>query len=89
MELFEQYDVDGHAAGDLIKSALKSFFIMEKILEFESEIEFVADINEFKDCLMSQDPTQENPNALWFNIDIPKGHLVKAGDRVRVTVEKL
>ena len=61
---------------------------MAKLLEFETEVEFVADINEFKDCLMSQDPTQENPNALWFNIDIPKGHLVKAGDRVRVTVEK-
>jgi hypothetical protein len=62
---------------------------MVKLLEFESEIEFVADINDSKDCLMSQDQTQENPNALWFNIDIPKGHAVKAGDRVRVTVEKL
>ena len=62
---------------------------MAKLLEFETEVEFVADINEFKDCLMSQDLTQENPNALWFNIDIPKGHSVKAGDRVRVTVEKL
>ena len=90
MELFEQYDVDGHAAGDL-KFALLSFplFIMAKLLEFESVVEFVADINDSKDCLMSQDPTQENPNALWFNIDIPKGHAVKAGDRVRVTVEKL
>jgi len=38
---------------------------------------------------MSQDPTQDTPNALWFNIDIPKGHEAKAGDRVRVTVEKL
>lgn len=62
---------------------------MVKLLEFESEVEFVADINDFKDCLMSQDLTQENPNALWFNIDIPKGHAIKAGDRVRVTVEKL
>ncbi|HUH78459.1 MAG TPA: hypothetical protein VLY83_01040 [Methanoregula sp.] len=62
---------------------------MTKFLELESEIEFVADINEYKDCLMSQDPTQENPNALWFNIDIPKGHGLKAGDRVKVTVEKL
>jgi hypothetical protein len=59
---------------------------MTKLLEFDAEVEFVADINDFKDCLMSQDPTQENPNALWFNIDIPKGHAVKAGDRVRVTV---
>ena len=51
-----------------------SFFYMKKLLEIESEVEFVADINDHKDCLMSQDPTQENPGALWFNIDIPKGH---------------
>jgi len=38
---------------------------------------------------MSQDPTQDNPGILWFNIDIPKGHLFKAGDRVRVIVEKI
>lgn len=62
---------------------------MTKVLEFESAIEFVANINEKKDCLMAQDETQENPAALWFNIDIPKGHPLKAGDRVRVTVEKL
>jgi hypothetical protein len=62
---------------------------MTKVLEFESIIDFVADINHHKDCLMSQDPTQENPNALWFNIDIPKGHQIKTGDRVRVIVEKL
>jgi hypothetical protein len=62
---------------------------MEKVLQFESAIEFVADINSYKDCLMSQDMTQENPDALWFNIDIPKGHPVKSGDRVRVTVEKI
>lgn len=62
---------------------------MTKVLEFESEIEFVADINSSKDCLMSQDPTQENPGVLWFNIDIPKGHQLKAGDRVRIIVEKL
>jgi hypothetical protein len=89
LELFEQYDVDGHAAGDVTTAHSFFLFIMEKVLEFESEVEFVADINDHKDCLMSQDPTQENPNALWFNIDIPKGHRVKAGDRVRVTVEKL
>ncbi|MHB8163980.1 MAG: hypothetical protein ACYDDV_06475 [Methanoregula sp.] len=62
---------------------------MAKVLEFESEIEFVADINDHKDCLMSQDPTQETPNALWYNIDIPKGHILKAGDRIRITVEKI
>jgi hypothetical protein len=58
-------------------------------IEFESPVEFVADINEQKDCLMSQDPTQDNPGSLWFNIDVPKGHGFKAGDRVRVTVEKI
>ncbi|MFZ1896585.1 hypothetical protein [Methanoregula sp.] len=61
---------------------------MHKI-EFESSIEFVADINDEKDCLMSQDPTQDNPGALWFNIDILKGHPFRAGDRVRVIVEKI
>lgn len=62
---------------------------MEKILEFEKEIEFVADINDKKDCLMSQDPAQDNPGALWFNIDIPKGHGLKAGDRIRISIEKV
>jgi hypothetical protein len=62
---------------------------MEKILEFETEIEFVADINDRKDCLMSQDPTQDDPGALWFNIDIPKGHSLKAGDRIRISVERV
>ncbi len=55
-----------------------SLFVMAKLLEFESEIEFIADINDYKDCLMSQDPTQDNPNSLWFNIDIPKGHVLKS-----------
>jgi hypothetical protein len=62
---------------------------MTKVLELESEIEFIANINDAKDCLMSQDPTQDNPDALWFNIDIPKGHSLKAGDKVRVTIEKI
>ncbi|MFZ0006478.1 MAG: hypothetical protein WCC86_00910 [Methanoregula sp.] len=58
-------------------------------IEFESSIDFVANINEEKDCLMSQDPTQDNPGVLWFNIDVPKGHSFKTGDRVRVIVEKI
>jgi hypothetical protein len=62
---------------------------MEKILELESAIEFVANIDERKDCLMSQDQTQDNPGSLWFNIDIPKGHSLKAGDRIRITIEKI
>jgi hypothetical protein len=89
VELFEQHNMDGHAKGVLIPSIESHSFIMAKILEFESEIEFVADINDHKDCLMSQDPTQDTPNALWYNIDIPKGHILKAGDRIRITIEKL
>ncbi|ABN57477.1 MULTISPECIES: hypothetical protein [Methanoculleus] len=60
-----------------------------KIIEFEAPVEFVANINDHKDCLMSQDKNHENPEVLWFNIDVPKGHGVRAGDRVRVTVEKI
>jgi hypothetical protein len=62
---------------------------MTKVAEIESEIEFVAVINDRKDCLMAQDNTQDDPACMWFNIDVPKGHGLKAGDRVRVTVEKL
>lgn len=62
---------------------------MKKIAEIESVIEFVAAINDEKDCLMSQDNTQDQPGTLWFNIDVPKGHGVKAGDRVKITIEKL
>ena len=60
-----------------------------KIVEFEAPVEFVAHINAHKDCLMSPDKNLENPNVLWFDIDVPKGHGVQAGDRVRVTVEKI
>jgi hypothetical protein len=62
---------------------------MRKVVEIEQKIEFVANVNEAKDCLMSQDNTQEDPGCLWFNIDCLKGHGLKAGDRVRVTVEKI
>lgn len=58
-------------------------------VEIISAIEFVANINEQKDCLMAQDNTQNDPSVLWFNIDVPKGHGFGVGDRVRVTVEKL
>jgi hypothetical protein len=81
--------MDGYPACNLNNFLSILLFIMTNVLEFESEIEFVANINDHKDCLMSQDPTQDNPNALWFNIDIPKGHILKAGDRVRIIVEKL
>ena len=62
---------------------------MTKVLEFESAIEFIANINEHKDCLMSQDNTQNDPATLWFNIDVPKGHGLVSGDRVKITVEKI
>jgi len=62
---------------------------MPKIVSYESEIEFVAVITDKKDCLMSQDNTQDNPGALWFNIDVPKDHGFIAGDRVRITIERV
>ncbi len=62
---------------------------MKKVAEFESKVEFVATVNEKKDCLMAQDKTQEQPECLWFNIDVLKGHGIVAGDRVRVTIEKI
>jgi hypothetical protein len=60
---------------------------MEKILEFESVIYHINDqFSDQKDCLMSP---HTDDDSLWFNIDIPKGHKLKAGDRVRITVEKI
>lgn len=58
-------------------------------VEFVSRIEFVADVDDAKDCLMSQDESQSSPGALWFNIDAPKGHGFAPGDQVRVTIEKV
>ena len=55
----------------------------DKIAEIVAELEYVADIEGEKDCLMSQ---QGN---LWFNVDVPKGHGLKSGDKVRVTVERV
>ena len=55
----------------------------DKIAEIVAELEFVADIEGEKDCLMSQ---QGN---LWFNVDVPKGHGLKSGDKVRVPVERV
>lgn len=73
----------------IIILSYNALFYSMKIIEFEAPVEFVANINEHKDCLMSQDKNHENPEVLWFNIDVPKGHGVQAGDRVRVTVEKI
>lgn len=57
--------------------------MVKKIAEITETVEFVADIEGTKDCLMSQQ------GELWFNVDVPKGHGIKNGDRVRVIVEKL
>lgn len=67
----------------------------DKIVEFVSDIEFVANIDENKDCLMNQGTqsddvtvTEGNPLGLWYNIDVPKGHGLKAGDKIRIIIEK-
>jgi hypothetical protein len=88
VELLKQYHLAGNPSPIIILFR-KTHTSCMKIVEFEATIEFVANINEQKDCLMSQDKNYENPEVLWFNIDVPKGHGVKAGDRVRVTVEKI
>jgi hypothetical protein len=59
------------------------------VVDFVSELEFVADIDGVKDCLMNQDNNQNNPESLWFNIDVPKGHGLNAGDKVRIIVERV
>jgi len=55
---------------------------MNKI-EIVNTLEFVADIEGKKDCLMAQQ------GELWFNIDIPKGSGFKPGDKIKVTIEKV
>jgi hypothetical protein len=68
----------------------------KNIIEFISDIEFIANIDENKDCLMNQSTSQEspkitkeNPHGLWFNIDVPKDHGMKTGDRLRIKIEKI
>ncbi|MDD3407133.1 MAG: hypothetical protein PHP13_03520 [Methanomicrobium sp.] len=68
----------------------------KNIIEFVSDIEFIANIDENKDCLMNQsthqdsvEKNQENPYGLWFNIDVPKGHCMKQGDKIKITIEKI
>lgn len=58
-------------------------------VEFVSQIEFVAQVDDGKECLMAQDETQASPGALWFNIDVPKGHGFASGDQVRITIERV
>jgi hypothetical protein len=57
-------------------------------IEITGTIGFIAGIDEKRDCVMSQEHTSRDPDALWFNIDLPKGHGLRPGDRVKVTVEK-
>jgi len=58
-------------------------------IEISGTIGFVAGIDEKRDCIMSQEHTSRDPDALWFNIDLPKEHGFRPGDRVKVTVEKI
>ena len=67
----------------LIRHPRIFFNMVTKVAEIVDTVEFVANIDEAKDCLMSQQ------GALWFNIDVPKGHGIKNGEKVRVIVERL
>ena len=58
-------------------------------VEFVSRIEFVAQVDDGKDCLMAQDETEASERVLWFNIDVPKGHGFASGDQVRITIERV
>ena len=58
-------------------------------IEITGRIGFIAGIDEKRDCIMSQEHSSLNPDALWFNIDLPKGHGFRPGDFVRVSVEKI
>jgi hypothetical protein len=58
-------------------------------IEITGRIGFIADIDGKRDCILSQEHAGEDPGALWFNIDLPKGHGFKPGDRVKVTIEKI
>ena len=60
-----------------------------KIVEFEAPIEFVANISEHRDCLMSQDKDHERPEGLLVqHRRAPKG-MVYALDLSGVIVEDL
>ena len=65
-----------------------------KKIEFISDIEFIANVDEEKDCIMNQSTHQDsplqtngNPHALWFNIDVPKGHGFRQGEKIKITIE--
>ncbi len=58
-------------------------------IEITGRIGFVADIDGKRDCVMSQEHVSQSPDAMWFNIDLPKGHGLRPGDLVKVTIEKV
>jgi len=62
---------------------------MARKIEIIAKIDFIGRVNEYKECLMSQDETCDRPDSFWFNIDVPRGHEFRQGDRVRVIVEKV
>jgi hypothetical protein len=60
---------------------------MPPVIRITATIDFVAQVSPERDCLMAQD--ESTGTAFWFNIDVPRGHGLQPGDRVRVTVERL
>jgi hypothetical protein len=56
-------------------------------LQITGTIDFIAQVSHDRDCLMAQN--ESSADAFWFNIDVPRGHGLRPGDRVRVTVERL
>jgi hypothetical protein len=56
-------------------------------LQITGTIDFIAHVSPERDCLMAQD--ESSGEGFWFNIDVPRGHGLRPGDRVRVTVERL
>ena len=62
---------------------------MVEPIEISATIEFVATVNDQMECLMAQDKSGESKGSPWFNIDVPRGHGLRAGDRVRVTIQKI
>lgn len=62
---------------------------MAQQVEIMATIEFVATVNDQMECLMAQDKSAGPEGSPWFNIDVPRGHGLKAGDRVKVTIQKI
>jgi hypothetical protein len=60
---------------------------MPPAIQITATLDFIARVSPDRDCLMAQDPSAGS--AFWFNIDVPRGHGLQPGDRVRVTVERL